>query len=78
VPSYILFYYWKPEIDVSTVGFNTVFSYNEIIYGHIIKVTMKTEIKSIKGTCVTVGTAGREEASALWAGTGVASRPQQT
>jgi len=78
VPSYILFYYWKPEIDVSTVGFNTVFSYNEIIYGYIIKVTIKTEIKSIKGTCVTVGTAGREEASALWAGTGVASRPQQT
>lgn len=40
--------------------------------------TIKTEIKIIKGTCVTVSTAAREEASALWAGAGVASRPQQT
>lgn len=78
MPFYILYYYWKPETDVSTVGFNTVLSYNELIYGHIIKVTIKTEIKSIKGTCVTVSTAAREEASALWAGTGVASWPQKT
>lgn len=33
---------------------------------------------SIKGTCVTFGTAAGEEACALWAGAGVAARPQKT
>lgn len=78
MPSYILYYYWKPEIDVSSVGFHTVFSYNEFVYGHIIKITIKTEITSMTGTCVTFSTATREKAGALWAGAGVASRPQQT
>lgn len=55
-----------------------MFGYNELVYGHTIKMTIKTEITNMKGTCVTFSTATREKAGALWAGTGVASRPQQT